>query len=124
AAMFAFATLWAGLDWISSFNHSGGSVSSPAAAEIGMPALIQSASLVGFMGVTFLLGLIPAGIALTLRTRSLAPAGVALAVFVANAAYGYIRMSAPPTGFARVALIDGNDAVGAFQKDDKAAALK
>src|SRR5262249_2434017 len=108
AAMFACAALWAGLDFVSSFNHSVGSISTPAGAEVSAPIFIQSASLVGFMGVTFLLGLVPAGIALSLRTRTLLPVGVAIAFFCANLAYGYVRMSAPPSGSIRVALINSN----------------
>jgi apolipoprotein N-acyltransferase len=124
AAMITFATLWAGLDFVSSFNHAGGSISTPAAAEMSAPVLIQSASLVGFTGITFLLGLFAAGIALSLRTRSPLPAAVAIALFVANAASGYLRISTPPAGSIRVALMDSNDTIGTFRKDDKDVTFK
>jgi apolipoprotein N-acyltransferase len=124
AAMLAFAALWTGLDFLSSFNHSGGAVATPAAAEMSAPMLIQTASLVGFMGITFLLGFVSAGIALSLRTRNPLPAGIAVALFCANAAYGYLRTSAPPSGSIHVALIDSDDAVGAIRQDDKAATFK
>ncbi len=70
AGIFAFAALWAAVDLMSSFGNSGGAIATPAAAEVGAPMLIQSASLVGFVGITFLLGLVSSGLALTLRTRS------------------------------------------------------
>ncbi|MBS0278356.1 MAG: hypothetical protein JSR81_12100 [Proteobacteria bacterium] len=124
AAMFAFAALWAGIDLASSFSAAGGTVSSPSAAEIAAPIFIQTASLVGFAGVTFLLGAFAAGIAASLRSRSPAPAVIAVALFAANAAFGYIRMSAPQSGTLRVALIESDDAVGKTQRDDKAATLK
>jgi apolipoprotein N-acyltransferase len=124
AAMFAFAALWAGIDLASSFGAGGGAVSSPSSAEIGAPILLQSASLVGFVGVTFLLGVSAAGIAASLRNRSPAPALIAAALFAANTAFGYVRMSAPQSGTLRVALIESDDTVGKTQADDKAATLK
>ena len=60
-AMFAFAALWTMFDLFASFSAAGGSVSTPAAAEVGAPMLMQSASLVGFLGVTFLMGVVAAG---------------------------------------------------------------
>lgn len=124
AAMFAFAALWAGIDLASSFSAAGGATSSPSAAEIGAPVFIQTASLVGFAGVTFLLGAVAAGIATSLRSKSPAPAAIAIALFAANTAFGAIRMSAPPGGTLRVALIESDDAVGKTQQDDKAVTLK
>jgi apolipoprotein N-acyltransferase len=124
AAMFAFATLRTAFDFLASFSNSGGTVGTPAAAEVGMPMLIQVASLTGFTGITFLLGIVPAGIAASMRTRSRLPAGIALALFSANAAYGHWRMSLPPSGTMRVALIESDDAVGRIRADDREATLK
>lgn len=123
-AMFAFAALWTMFDLFTSFDQGGGSVSTPAAAEVGAPMLMQSAALVGFLGVTFLMGAVAAGLALTLRTRNPVPAGIAVALFAVNAAYGYMRISQPPTGMSRVALVESNDTVGRFQKDNKDATFK
>ena len=124
AAMFAFGLLWAAFDYLSSFSQAGGSVATPAAAEVGAPMLIQTASLVSYLGITFLLGTVSAGIAASLRTRSPVPAAIALTLFGLNAGFGYWWISAPPTGSMRVALIDSNDTVGRFQKDDKDATFK
>ena len=123
-AMVTFAALWTAFDFLAAFSREGGSVSTPAAAEVGAPFLIQGASLVGFLGVTFLLGFVSAGVALSLRLRAAMPVALALAVFVANAAFGYWRMSAPPTGSIHVALIDSDDTMGPTMRDDKNAALK
>ncbi len=123
-AMIAFAALWTAFDFLASFSRSGGSVSTPAASEVAVPLLIQSAALVGYLGVTLLLGFVSAGIALSLRARDPVPAALALALFAANAAYGYWRVSAPPTGSVRVALIDSNDTMGPVRRADRAAALK
>ncbi len=124
AAMFAFAALWVMFDFLISFNRGGGSVQTPAAAEVSAPVLTQSAALVGFFGITFLLGAVSAGLALSLRTRKFMPAGIAIALFVANAAYGYWRISAPPSQTLRVALIASDDVMGNLRRDDKGATFK
>jgi apolipoprotein N-acyltransferase len=124
AAMIAFAALWTAFDFLASFSRGGGSVGTPAAAEVGAPFLIQSAALVGYLGVTFLLGAVSAGLALSLRTRDPVPASLAVVLFAANAAYGYWRVSEPPASTLHVALIDSNDAVGKFGKNDRGATFK
>ncbi len=124
AAMLAFAALWTAFDWLTSFNRGGGSAGTPAAAEAAAPLLIQVASLVGYLGITFLLGLVPAGIAASLRTRRLGPAAIALVVLLADAAFGYWRLASPPDGLVRVGLIDSDDTVGQIRADDEAATLQ
>lgn len=124
AAMFTFASLWTAFDFLISFSSSGGSVRTPAAAEVGMPVLIQVASLVGFPGITFLLSIVPAGIAASMRTRRPLPVVIALALFSANALYGHSRVSVPPSGTMRVALVESDDATGRLRADDREAALK
>jgi apolipoprotein N-acyltransferase len=121
--MFAFAALWTAFDFISAFSKAGGAVATPAAAEVGAPMLMQTASLVGFLGITFLLGLFAAGIAASLRTRSAIPATIAVALFCANAAFGDLRMSAPSSGTLRVALIESDNTVGKTRAEDRAAAF-
>jgi apolipoprotein N-acyltransferase len=123
-AMFAFACLWTMFDFLVSLDPAAGSVASPATSQVGAPMLIQTASLVGFLGITFLLGAVSAGLAASLRTREPAPAAIAVALFALNAGYGYWRMSAPPTGALHVALIESDDTVGKFNKEDRAATLK
>jgi apolipoprotein N-acyltransferase len=124
AAMFAFATMWAAFDFLASFSRAGGSVGTPAAAEAGVPLLIQSASIVGFLGITFLLGIVPAGIAVALRRRDPRPAVIAIAVFAANAAFGYWRISAPPPEHLHVAIVESDDMVGSLRTDDRARTFK
>jgi apolipoprotein N-acyltransferase len=116
--MLAFAALWAAFDFFVSFSRAGGSVTTPAAAEVAAPMLIQTASLVSYLGITFLLGFVAAGIALTLRTRTALPAMLAVVAFTANAGFGYVRMSAPPDGHINVALLDSDTRVGAINRDD------
>lgn len=128
AAMLAFAALWTGFDLLLSVVGTAGSIGSPAAAEVSAPALVQSAALLGFCAITFLIGAVAAGLALGLKTRSATPVICALALFAANAAYGYLRISGRISGAAgqgsmRVALIDSNDTLGPHQKEDDKAEL-
>jgi predicted dienelactone hydrolase/apolipoprotein N-acyltransferase len=106
--MLSFAALWAGLDLLLSLDPAMGSMVSPASTQVGAPLLIQSAALVGFPGVTFLLGTAAAGIALSLRTRNPTPVLIAVALFTANVAYGGWRVSHRPPASLRVALLDSN----------------
>jgi apolipoprotein N-acyltransferase len=123
AAMLAFAALWAAVDFLTAFNQAGGAVATPAASQVGAPALIQVISLTGFAGVTFLLGLVSGGIALSLRARARLPAAIAVAAFAANAAFGYARMSTPPASAMRVALIESDDTIGKIRDDARAITL-
>jgi apolipoprotein N-acyltransferase len=122
-AMLTFGAAWAALDFLASFSAAGGSVATPAASQIGAPLLIQSASLVGFTGITFLLGFVAAGFALALRRREALPAGIAAAAFAVNAALGALLIG-PQTGSIHVALIDSDDVVGAIGRADKARTFK
>ena len=67
--MLAFAASWAALDFLQSFDSAGGAIATPAGAEVGAPILMQSAALVGFTGITFILGAFSAGIAASLAAR-------------------------------------------------------
>jgi apolipoprotein N-acyltransferase len=120
AAMFAFAALWTMLDYFVSFDRAGGTMPTPSGAEVAAPMLIQTASLVSYLGVTFLIGAISAGIALSLRDRTRLPAAIAIALFVLNAGFGYWRMSEPAQQTLHVALVESDDTVGAIGKSDQA----
>lgn len=124
AAILAFAALWTAFDFLASFSRAGGSVSTPAAAEVGAPMLIQSAAIVGYLGITFLLGVVSAALALGIRRHDPKPIALAVAVFALNAGYGAWRMAMPATGQMRVALVESDDTVGRFRKDDKIATFK
>lgn len=122
-AMLAFAALWTAFDLLASRLGTAGSIGSPATAEVSAPVLVQSAALLGFCAVTFLIGAVAAGLALGLRTRTATPVVVALALFVANTAYGYWHISTPATGSLRVALLDSDDTTGPHQKENDQAEL-
>jgi apolipoprotein N-acyltransferase len=55
--------------------------------------------------------------------RSALPVALAAAVFIADAAFGYLRMSTPPQRSLHVALIESDDTVGKIRVDDEVASL-
>jgi len=115
AAMLAFAALWTGVEFL--FGYSSLDLSlGPALAAV--PMLAQSASLFGQWSLTFLLCIVPAGIALFYRTGAMLPLALSLGLFFANALFGALR----PTDDAntiRVGLVVAEDLKG---KDNNAIA--
>jgi apolipoprotein N-acyltransferase len=110
AGAIVFAALWTSFDFVISFGPNGTAMS-PAYSQVGMPLLIQSASVFGIWSVTFLLGAFAAGIAAALAARQRAPAALAIVLVLANAGYGEWRMAtAPKTPTVRVGLA-GSDAL-------------
>lgn len=108
----AFAVLWAAFDFAMAQGPHG-TAFSPSYSQVGMPVLIQSASLFGLWIVTFLLGLFAAGIAATLATGRAAPAVVAVVLVLANLCYGGWRMITPAkTSTVRVALAADDTLIG------------
>lgn len=121
AGIAAFAALWTTWDFGASFGPDG-TAASPAYSQVGMPLLIQSASLFGLWSITFLLGFVAAGLALALRTKTVLPAALAAGMFAANLAFGawHIVDTAPKI---RVGLIANDTIADAAFADDKATAL-
>ncbi|HSC59649.1 MAG TPA: hypothetical protein VLC29_00340, partial [Rhizomicrobium sp.] len=103
AGVFAFAALWTTFDYLISFAHDG-AIASPANSQVLMPLMIQGASLFGPFFITFLLGIFAAGIAMTLATRRIAPAAIAVALLAANVAFGAWRLSEPQGASVRVGI--------------------
>jgi apolipoprotein N-acyltransferase len=121
AAMFAFAGLWTGFEYLAAFGPNG-AVASMAAALVGAPVLAQTASLFGLWSLTFLLCFVPAGLALFWQTRAAAPLALSLAVFAGNAIYGHYRIHDGAKTM-RVALITSEDASDDANADDKTDAI-
>jgi apolipoprotein N-acyltransferase len=124
AGIVAFALLWAGFDFLTSFNLAGGAFSTPSAAQVDAPIVVQSASMVGFYGVTFLLGAVSASFAAALRERRPVFALAGLCLFAGNAALGAWRMSEPATDTLRVALVASNDVTGNVRHDNEDEAMR
>ncbi len=112
AGVLAFATAFAGADFLVSFLPAGGAATSPANSQVDMPVMAQAAALGGFAAITFLIGLVAAVIAEAARRRSLAWSLASVGILAIIAGFGALRMSARAESTTRVALIGGNDLVG------------
>lgn len=124
AGAITFAALWTACDFLFSFGPNGTAVS-PAYSQVGMPLLIQSASVFGLWSITFLLGAFAAGIAASLATRDRAPALLAVVLVLVNAGYGGWRMTTEPkTPEVRVGLAGDAALVPDISKADEKTALK
>lgn len=124
AGVLTFSALWVAADFALSFDPAGGSALTPAGAQVAMPALVQIASLVGYLGVTFALGAVSAALAVALRQRSVAFAGAAALMLAGIAGFGVWRMAEPASDQMRVALIASDAAVGEIQRSDEASARR
>lgn len=121
AAIFAFAALWTGFEYVSSFGPNGSSFSI-AYALAGVPVLAQTASLFGIWSVTFLLSAVPAGLALAYRTRHYWPFILSAGLFLANAGFGYWLMPESAATM-RVALISAEEASNDASANNEAQAI-
>lgn len=122
AGVLAFSVLWAASDYLVSQGPDG-SITSPAYSQVGMPYLIQGASVLGIWIITFIMAFVPAGLASSLRGRTPLPAIVAILLFASNAGFGVWRIgeaaSAPIT---RVGLgVDDSQSRASFSLDAAAA---
>jgi apolipoprotein N-acyltransferase len=117
AGVLAFAVLWTALDYVASLGNNG-SAPSPSYSQVATPVLIQSASLFGLWIVTFLLGFVAAGLAMSLRKGSLAPALAAVALFAANLGYGLWHEAKPLGPSLRIGLAGDDSRVSAAFRPD------
>ena len=119
----AFAVVWTALDFFASWSANGAALS-PAYSQVGLPLMIQSASVFGLWVVTFVIGFFAAGVALAVATKRPAPALLALIVAVLNAGYGLWRMeTAPATQSVRVGLAADDALIATGLKPDEQSAL-
>jgi apolipoprotein N-acyltransferase len=122
AGIVAFAALWTAWDYLAAQGPNGAALS-PAYSQVGMPFVIQGASLLGVWVVTFLIGAVSAGLAMGLTTKRAPFAVLAIALFVANAGYGTWRIAtAPKLPVVHVGLgADDGLAKASFKADEKTA---
>jgi len=122
AGMVAFAALWTMFDYLAAQGPNGAALS-PAYSQVGMPFLIQGASVFGLWIVTFAIGFFAAGGAMALATKRSVPAILAIALVLANAGYGTWRIvTAPKTPVVHVGLgADDALADASFKADEKTA---
>ena len=118
SAVFAFPAGWVAFEYVVSLSTSGGTVGSLAYSQLAFLPILQSASLAGPWGISFLLFLFPAAVAVGAHLYGTAPKratrvlGVALAVIAAALAFGWARLAAPEGGARVKAGLLASDAHG------------
>ncbi len=119
----SFAVLWTAFDYLASFGPNGAALS-PAYSQVGLPWMIQSASLFGLWAVTFVVAFFAAGAAMYAATRKAQFAIVAALVLAVNIGYGAWRIpSAPDQPVVRVGLAADHALIFTGLKSDQASAL-
>jgi len=129
-AVFAFPAVWTAYEYLSFAGSPHGTAGSLAYTQMGFLPLIQVASLTGITGITFILMLVPSGLALAWhfrkdrRSMMRALAGP-LAVFLLAMAWGGFRLAQPAVGDPlRVGLTSTDSTIEqAFLTDKPAEAL-
>lgn len=96
-AFIAFPVGWTAYEYLLSIFSPHGSAGSIAYTQSDFLLLVQIASLTGMAGITFVLTLVPAAIAVALHSRTkggfVLPLLVAVVVFLGTMAFGWVRLS-------------------------------
>ena len=100
---FVFASGWTGFEFITSLYSSAGTFDSIAYTQIFNLPVIQIASITGIWGVTFLLMLIPAGMALSWHYRKnsklcLKTIAAPISILILTIIFGFYRLNVPVQG--------------------------
>jgi apolipoprotein N-acyltransferase len=122
-ATLTFASMWTALDYLLSLGPDGTALS-PAYVQVAAPVLIQASSLLGLWVVTFLVGLVSAGLAASFAKKQWRAALLALTAFAINAGFGAWRLSTANTSDTlSVGLIADDRSADAVFSDDPNVAL-
>lgn len=101
-ALLAFPAVWVSFEYVRNLTTSGGTAGSFAYAQLNFLPFLQLASITGPWGMSFLLMLFPAALAVGLHLRSLQPkralgiVGAAIGVIGVVLVFGAVRLALPP----------------------------
>jgi apolipoprotein N-acyltransferase len=126
AALLAFPACWTVFEYLISLVSPHGTWGSLAYSQVAAPVLIQSASLFGLYGVTFLICLFASSVAMALRPsrEALMLAGAGLAVCALNVIFGLLCLHAPQSRTLTVAaVVDESAVVAAYHEKTLTAAV-
>ncbi|MGH9430202.1 MAG: nitrilase-related carbon-nitrogen hydrolase [Terriglobia bacterium] len=122
-SIFAFPAAWTTYEWLLSLRSSAGTWESLAYTQTDFLPLLQIVSITGIWGITFLLTLVPSGLAVgwhyLTRKQSSAPAFlVTLVLFLLTLGYGWVGLSHPVSGPSiRVGLATADAGVRYFRTE-------
>jgi apolipoprotein N-acyltransferase len=121
SGLLALPALWVTSEYVRNVTSPHGSAGSLAYSQLKFLPFLQLASITGPWGMTFVLLLFPAAIAIGLHLRQTSPkralqiAGAGVAVVAAVLVFGAVRLTMPQTQMVKVGLITsdekGNDTV-------------
>lgn len=124
SGVLAYAFAATGIEYLISLGDNG-AVFSAAYAQVEMPAMIQLASVLGLWGISFVVALFAAALAMFVARRQPLFLIIAASVLVLNLGFGYGRMlTAPQTASIRVGLAADDRLVDLRFKNDLASAAK
>lgn len=127
ATLFAFPAAWTSAEYLLFSVSPHGSFGSFAYSQVSAPLLIQSASLFGLYGVTFLICLFANTVALALRLgrQAAAAVGIGAAICVLNIVFGVVRLAQPQPDVIRVAsIVDESAITNAYRQGTEEAAVQ
>ncbi len=128
-SIFVFPAAWTTCEWLQSLKSSAGTFSSLAYTQTDFLPLLQIVSITGIWGITFLLTLIPSGLAAAWhfrgqKHRAVPAFAVTLALFVLTLGYGWVRLSHPVSGPAiRVGLATADAGVRYYRTQQEQVAM-
>lgn len=121
--IFAFPAAWTTCEWLSSISSLHGTFGSLAYTQTDFLSLLQIVCITGIWGITFLLTLVPSGLAVAWqlhwqKARAVPALVVTVALFVVTLGYGWIRLAHPASGPAiRVGLATADAGVRYFRTE-------
>ena len=109
AAMLAMPALWVAIEYLNAQTSPHGTFGNLAYSQMDLLPVLQLASITGLWGISFLLLLVPASLAVTSMRRlstgtRLAAVAIVAVTLGATLAYGYARLYAPVTDSVKVGL--------------------
>ena len=109
AAVFAMPALWVAVEYVRALASPHGTFGSIAYTQMDLLPILQLASVTGLWGISFLLLLMPAAVAVlsmrdTMRRTRWLVAGIAALAMTSTLAFGMARLYAPITDSVRVGL--------------------
>jgi apolipoprotein N-acyltransferase len=124
-AVFAFPAAWTAVEFLVSLGSPHGTALSLGYSVAGVLPVLQVAAFAGLWGLTFLVTIVPAALALAAARRSAAPLGPAVVILGVVLAVGFGRLAAHPDGAAiRVGLAVTDQDIGrVFETTDRQTAL-
>ncbi len=122
-ATLAFPVAWTSYEYLLSLISPHGTAGSLAYTQSSLP-LVQIASITGIWGITFVLALVPSGVAVAWHKRRPATLAIPMSVLAITLAFGWARLASPDARPAiRVGLAATDETVSGFSTESSEKAI-